>query len=182
VNCHNHFNCQSSNTLSVTTCFSNESVLHRSLTRSSLVCAALLTEAKLSMNALRCSGGTHTWKDSYSSSEWPFCRPVMRMSDIRFTVSSVDLLWKMVSPCFFLNHFCPQCQAPIVPQNVKTVIITIVPHILLWGCHCQRNSHTRGMSLLTVVAAHHPLEWDQVPPLLIVSNIRPLTLDLTFLL
>jgi hypothetical protein len=103
------------------------------------------------------------------------------MSDLRFTVSSVDSvagngeIYCPCGHCFFLNHFCPQRQAPAAPRNVEIAIITIVPHILLRGRHYRRNFRASGMSLLTVAAAGHPLELDQVPPLPIVSNIRPPT-------
>jgi hypothetical protein len=103
------------------------------------------------------------------------------MSDFCFTVSSVDSvaengeIYCRRRRCFLLNHFRPQGQAPVAPRNVEIVIITIVPHILIRGRHCRRNFRARGMSLLTVVAAHRPLKRDRVPPLLIVSNIRPPT-------
>ena len=148
--------------------------------RSSLVRAGSLTETKLSANALRRSGGPRTRKDSYDSGEWSFCL-VIEMSDLRFTVSSVESVARNGEihyrrrRCFFLIHFCPQPQAPVAPRNVEIAINTIVPHILLRGRHCRRNFRVRDMSLPTVVAARHPLERDQVPPLLIVSNIRPQT-------
>ena len=59
--------------------------------RSSLVRAGSLTETKLNAKALRRSGGPRTRKDCYDSSEWSFC-PVMKMSYLRFTVSSVDFV------------------------------------------------------------------------------------------
>ena len=105
----------------------------------------------------------------------------MKISDLRFKVSSVDsVAGNGETYCrhrryFFLNYFYPQSQALVAPRNVEIAIITIVPHILLRGRHCRRNFRVRGMSLLTVVAARHPLERDQAPPLLIVSNIRPPT-------
>jgi hypothetical protein len=105
----------------------------------------------------------------------------MRRSDLRFTVSSVGSvegngeIYCRCRRCFFLNRLCPQLQAPVAPRNVEIAIITIVPHILIRGRHCRRNFRARDMSLPTVVAARHPLERDQVPPLLIVSNIRPST-------
>ena len=148
--------------------------------RSSLVRAGSLTETKLSANALRRSGGPHTRKDSYDSSELSFS-PLMRMSDLHFTVSSMGSveengeIYCRRRRFFFLSHLCPQLQVHVAPPNVEIAIITIVPHIPLRGPHCRRNFHVRGMSLLTVVAARHPLERDQVPPLLIVSNIRPPT-------
>jgi hypothetical protein len=104
----------------------------------------------------------------------------MKMSDLRFTVSSVDSvagngeIYCRGRRCFLI-HLCPQPQAPVAPRNVEIAIITIVPRILLRGRHCRRNFRVRGMSLLTVVAARRPLERDQVPPLPIVSNIGPPT-------
>jgi hypothetical protein len=109
------------------------------------------------------------------------------MSDLCFTVSSVGSVeGNGEIYCrrhrYFLNHLCHQVQAPVAPRNVEIAIITIVPHILLRVRHCRRNFCARSMSLLTVVAARHPLERDQVPPLQIVSNIRPPTTYLTVFL
>ena len=85
--------------------------------RSSLVRAGSLTETKLSANTLRCSGGPRARKDSYDSSEWSF-RPVMRMSDLRFAVSSVDSAagnGEMYCRCrhsLLLNFFCFSVKCP----------------------------------------------------------------------
>ena len=93
------------------------------------------------------------------------------MSDLCFTVSSVG----SPSPSALCLSGCPQLQAPVAPRDLEIAIITIVPDILLRGRHCRRSFCARGMNLLTVVATHHPLQRDQVLPLLIVSNIRPTT-------
>jgi hypothetical protein len=101
----------------------------------------------------------------------------MRRSDSRFTASSVNSIpgdgENYFGRCYFcLNHFCHQRQVPLaLLRNVETAIITIVSHTLLRGRHSRRNFCARSMSPFTVVAAGHPLERGQIPPLLIVSDI-----------
>ena len=109
--------------------------------RFSLVCVGSLTETKLNVKALHCSGGSCTQKDGYDSSEWWFC-PVMKCLIYVLQSQAWILLQEMVR--FIVDTAIASSLTPL--PSVSSTHSTL-ERWDSYHCHCASHSLT-GLPLL----------------------------------